>query len=134
MIKLCFEKYDINSPFLEQKSNIAFMMLHTALASTQEKPDQPKKMSEWQQMIKLIDGFAALEATVAQPMGGGTEDDAQFAYATILMPEGGEIELDEDTFDLLEFLWESHVEKNLNYSHARHVVITREFLRGSKHN
>jgi hypothetical protein len=127
MIKLVFDGYDIDGIVLEQKSNVAYMMLSQAVLQTESKPESPKSTREWVSMSKLIEGFSSLELMRNEKIitpNGETE-----VSVAILNPTGGVVELDEDSFDLLTKLWDSYVENKLNLSHARQVVITKEFLR-----
>lgn len=127
MSKVIFEPYNPEKPFIQQHSNVAFVMLNNALVKTQERPEQPKRAGEWISMVRLMEAFASLEYVVRETVM--TEEGPRVVEIGMLKPEGGEMELDEDSINLLNKIWEAHVERNLNFSHARQVVITREFLK-----
>lgn len=126
MAKLVFEKYNTSDPYFDQKSNVVFMGLQSAILNTQEKPTTPKTLTEWKSMVTLLESFSSLETTIEETVS--TPEGPRKVSIGILKPEGGEIEIDADTLKLLRTLWEAHVEKNLSFAQARMVILTNDFL------
>lgn len=132
MPKLVFDAYDVSVPYFEQKSNVAYMMLTQAIMNTDAKPESPRSAREWVSMSKIMEAFASLEELVVERVM--TPEGEKEVSVSILKSVGGSFDLDEDTFEMLKNLWNIHVEKNLNLSHARQVVITKDFLKSAELN
>lgn len=128
MPKIVFESYDPQENTQEsQRSNVAFMMLAGALNKTEIRPDQPKLLGEWRAMARLLEEFEKIGTQVEATIP--TEQGPQKALVTVLKPEGGEVDLTDDSLELLKKVWDTHVERHLNLAHARQVVLVKEFLR-----
>lgn len=126
MLELIFAPYDDQKPLLEQKSNIAYMMLVGALMNTQEKPNAPKRPGEWVRMAKLFAAFDKLEVILVERGPNGEKIDTP-----VLRTTGGEITLEQETFELLQAIWEKHCEQNLTLRHARQKCFVDDLLKNA---
>lgn len=125
MINIVFSPYKITDPPHEQVSNIAFMMLHTAIMNTEERGDDPKSATMWVAMNDLFNQLATLEQIHTEQII--TESGLQNVKIVVLKEEGGVLSLSEMAFNLVKKIWDAH-KLTLSLKHARHVVAVENIL------